>query len=149
MSEKEILNLTHDNMIEAAKIVAGLINRDFSHNINILKIYPVPRMGIPCTYLVINYIRRKFILTDSIKNCDIIIDDIVDSGATKARMIKLNPRAVFYALFNSKDYPGKWLSYPIDRGLDGKETGIETELLRLSQHTGLEIAEIKTRLGIK
>lgn len=143
-----MLELTHDNMIEAAKKVAGLINRDFTDTFEVLKIYAVPRMGIPCAYLTINYIRRWFILTNSIGTANIIIDDILDSGATKAKMLALNPNAKFYALFDRKDYPDQWLSFPVDRGLDNEDSGIEVELLRLSQHTGLSINEIKTRLGI-
>ena len=75
-NKKEILELTHDHMIRAAKRVANLINQDFPNKFGKLKIYPVPRGGISCAYLTINYISQKCILTDSIKDVDIIIGQL-------------------------------------------------------------------------
>ena len=148
MEAKTVVELTHDDMIEAAEKLADTINSDFYYHDNILKIYAVPRGGISCAYLLINYIEMPVKIVHHPEFADLIIDDIIDSGKTMNKMLSLNPSAAFYALFNAEDYPNNWLSFPSDRALDNSDSGIETELLRLSQHTGLEISEIKTRLGI-
>ena len=150
--QKEIIELSHLDMIVAAVKVSTQIKNDFDELINntdlALNIYPVPRGGIPCSYLAMGFIGGSIRLVDSAEEADIIIDDIIDSGDTRNRVLALNPNARFYAFFNSEDYPDKWLSFTYDRTLDNQDSGIDIELLRLSEHTGLEIAEIKNKLGL-
>lgn len=146
-------NLTHRDIAEAASRVAAEISNDFYFKkitIEPLKIYAVPRGGIPCAYLLSNSISYDFLiqLVEDVREADVIIDDIEDSGKTKRDLERINPRAKFYALFNSKDNQGYWLSFPWERTLSGDDKGIENELIRLSEYLKISIEEVKESLLI-
>lgn len=72
-----------------------------------VKVYGVPRGGQP--------IAAMFDPVDSPADADIIVDDLVDSGATKARFLALYPARPFIALFDKTLEPelaGRWLVFP-------------------------------------
>ena len=143
----KIINLKHQDIIGAAQQLSLQIKKDFTDRMFQIKIYPVPRGGIPCVYILIQNLPINFHITDYIAEADIIIDDIEDSGLTKIKMLELNPKAKFYTLFNSNDY-NEWLSFPFERTLENKDVGIEQELLRISEFLRIDVNTIKMKLDI-
>lgn len=143
--------LTHQQVGDAAANVAALILANWPHSRPPV-IYPVPRGGIPCAYLVGGIM--KCIISDNISVADIILDDLVDSGATFERLHKQNPQAMYAALFGKEGtqqlgpntlvgevLPNKWLVFP----WEGSETESAEDIgTRLLQYIG----EDPTREGL-
>jgi hypothetical protein len=128
---KMIKNLKHNDLIQAAIIVADDIMNRYDVTHRTLHIFPVPRGGVPVTYLTMAFLKGNIKLVDNVLEADVIIDDIVDSGATRDKLLELNPNARFYALFEN---PSMWLSFPYERTLDGEDKSIEDAILRLAQY---------------
>lgn len=57
----------------------------------LFKMYPVPRGGVPVALALVGLLKLPnyvtVILVDSLKDCDIVVDDIVDSGNTKQEIL--------------------------------------------------------------
>lgn len=140
-----IVNLNHNDILDKAEELSKIILQHNSCD-DIIKIYPVPRGGISCAYILLNYLPDNFMLTDNISDANIVIDDIEDSGQTKEQILKINKNINFYTFFNAKDYDC-WLSFPWERTLDNKDLGIEQELLRISQHMNISVEDVERRLG--
>lgn len=90
-----------------------------------LKYYGVPRGG--------QYIAAMLNPVDTISECDIIIDDLIDSGSTEEQYKKYNKP--FVALFNKKtesDLKNKWLVFP----WESKEEPVEDNFKRILQYLG-------------
>lgn len=99
-----------------------------------LKYYGVPRGG--------QYISAMLNPVDSIEECDIIIDDLIDSGKTEENYKQHNKP--FIALFNKQtelELKDKWLVFPWEL----KEEPIEDNFVRILQYLG----EDPTREGLK
>lgn len=99
-----------------------------------LKYYGVPRGG--------QYISAMLNPVDTIEECDVIIDDLIDSGKTEQNYKQYNKP--FYALFNKqkeKELKGKWLVFPWET----KEEPIEDNFVRILQYLG----EDPNREGLK
>lgn len=100
------------------------------------KYYGVPRGGQPIAALL-NPV-------DTIEECDIIIDDLIDSGATKKRYSEQYPNKEFIALFDKQsenDLKGKWLIFPWEK----KNEPVEDNIIRILQYLG----EDPNREGLK
>tara|TARA_R110002153_G_scaffold162901_2_gene315449 strand:+ start:1492 stop:2346 length:855 start_codon:yes stop_codon:yes gene_type:complete len=72
-----------------------------------LKYYGVPRGGQPIAALL-NPV-------DTIEECDVIVDDLVDSGATMKKYHELYPTKEFKVLIDKRyneKFKGKWLKFP-------------------------------------
>jgi GTP cyclohydrolase I len=69
-----------------------------------LKYYGVPRGG--------SYLSAMLNPVDTPEEADVIIDDLIDTGATKEKYNKLFPDKPFVGVFNRADFEGKWLSFP-------------------------------------
>lgn len=143
---QKIINLNHKDILHSAQELSIQVKKDFSEK-GIVNIYPIPRGGVPCAYILLQFLPLNFYLTDDINAADIIIDDIEDSSTTRKNMLQLNPKAKFYSLYNSKDY-NCWLSFPWERTLENKDESISQELLRISEYLKLDIDTIKMKLGI-
>lgn len=146
----QLLNLSHSNILNAAAILSEKIKNDFEEEAPVffLKIYAVPRGGIPCAYILMNFLPSNFTveLVDDIHDATIIIDDIEDSGETKKKLLEMKPDAKFYTFFKSNE--DTWLSFPWERTLLGEDTGIEKELIRLSEYLKISVEDVKERLGV-
>jgi GTP cyclohydrolase I len=76
-------------------------------------IYGVPRGGVPVATLLLSYMPGAA-LADRAEEATVFVDDIVDSGATKAKFAGLYPGKPFLGLFDKpagKCPPG-WLVFP-------------------------------------
>jgi len=99
-----------------------------------IKIYGVPRGGIPAMFLVKKVLEDKFLQTVEIVSCpenaQIIVDDIVDSGATIQRMRLRNDKARIITLFKKEN---EWLVFPWEKG---EEEGPVENVRRLIEFIG-------------
>ena len=99
-----------------------------------LKYYGVPRGG--------QYISAMLIQVDKIEECDVIIEDLIDSGKTFENYKHYGKP--FFALFNKQteiEFKDKWLVFPWEL----KEEPIEDNFVRILQYLG----EDPTREGLK
>ena len=99
-----------------------------------LKYYGVPRGG--------QYISAMLNPVDTIEECDVIIDDLIDSGKTFENYKHYGKP--FFALFNKQteiEFKDKWLVFPWEM----KEEPIEDNFVRILQYLG----EDPTREGLK
>lgn len=99
-------------------------------------VYGVPRGGIPVAYLLSV---AKITITGKPDEADVFVDDIIDTGATKARYNQRWPKVPFLDLasyLDEKKKPGEWLVFPWEEG-DG-ESSEEDIIVRLLQFVGEE-----------
>lgn len=94
-------------------------------------VYGVPRGGIAMAYWLAGTLEGTVV--DNPVRADIIVDDLVDSGATMDRYKDLYPDIPFYFLYDHTDKPkDEWLVFPwevTDSGNDESATDIFTRLL--------------------
>lgn len=89
-------------------------------------VYGVPKNGmVLCAFLP-----RGTRVTSNPFDATVILDDLIDSGTTKARHEKLYPQARFVALFE-KTATSPWYVFPWET-----ETGPEDAVLRLLEYIG-------------
>lgn len=103
---------------------------------SIMLVYGVPRGGLIPAALVVGKLqgmKLPVMLTDEPEHAHLIIDDLVDSGATHDRYRELYPSAKFMALFTKVD-KSEWLSFPWERAVSS--SGVEDNVLRIIQHIG-------------
>ena len=89
------------------------------------KYYGVPRGG--------QYISAMLNPVDTIEECDIIIDDLIDSGTTRNNFKKY--KKPFIGLFDKTtetEIKDKWLVFPWEL----KEEAVEDNFLRILQYLG-------------
>lgn len=91
------------------------------------KIYGVPRGGIPVAYMLLRYVFDSTIVNTP-EEADIIVDDIEDSGETKARYIGEYDKP-FFTLYRK---PKEWLVFPWERS--NIETPMEDNITRIKQY---------------
>lgn len=93
------------------------------------KVFPVPRGGIPVVYLLKSSLPIIEIAHDE-DDADIIVDDLIDSGMTRARF----PDKPFYALYDKQKEPDLgWLVFPWEGSTVGS---IEDNVVRILQYIG-------------
>jgi GTP cyclohydrolase I len=95
-----------------------------------VKLYGVPRGGIPCAFEVQNILLGHGIdarVVYSWNEDTIIVDDIIDSGATRDRY---KTAKGFFPLFEKED---KWLVFPWEVG---EESGPTDAVIRQLQYIG-------------
>ena len=94
------------------------------------KYYGVPRGGVVVAGLTGNP-------TNNIDEADVIIDDLIDSGATEARYAK--HKKPFDALIDKREeYKNEWLVFPWEQKEEGQET-VEDNVTRLLQYFGEDV----------
>jgi GTP cyclohydrolase IA len=109
------------------------------------KIYGVPRGGVSAAYLVKNASFIGCSVTLNVDEADYIIDDIIDSGATKKRYAETNPDKLFLALIDKTDefceYLGEWVVFPWERAedADAPTETIEDNVTRILQYIGEDV----------
>ena len=92
-----------------AKSLAARINYYFTKP---LKIYGHPRGGISTMYLVSKYIVPPVEFTECVKDCDLIIDDIYDTGKTEKLLSVFNKPIMF--LIDKRVVPfSEWAEYVV------------------------------------
>ncbi len=97
------------------------------------KVWGVPRGGISVAYLILA--QGKFILARCPEEADLIVDDVIDSGATANRHLKYN--GLFYALIDKRQqhYAGRWVVFPWEQG-ETADTSADDIVTRLLQYVG-------------
>jgi GTP cyclohydrolase I len=94
------------------------------------KTYGVPRGG--------QYISAMLNPVDTVEECDIIIDDLIDSGTTYENFRDKYPDKPFIALYNKKteeNLKNKWLVFPWEI----KEEPVEDNFKRILQYLGEDV----------
>jgi len=112
-----------------------------------LRLYGVPRGGVPVAYLVGQDVGQDT-LVGSPADATLIVDDIVDSGRTRDRYHALFPETTFLALadyLEPKRVPGQWIVFPWERSEPGSDTSADDVVIRLLQYIG----EDPVRDGLK
>jgi len=128
-----IKKITHEEVFSAvANIVRSLAIPGPIH------VYGVPRGGVSIAYMMRSF-SSDFIITNSPEQAKVIVDDIIDSGATKRRFEKEFPNARFMAAFERK--PGDpFVQFPWEEN-EGAETDAIRRLLQI-------VGEDPTREGL-
>jgi GTP cyclohydrolase I len=107
------------------------------------RIYPVPRGGIHAAQAILRAAppNCRFTLVNSLHAADVIVDDIIDSGKTKARYQKIRDLP-FVALVNKLTDPASkdtWYVFPWEDFPDepkGESEGPKDAVIRLLQFIG-------------
>lgn len=135
------IRLTYADVEEAAKAVAAALVPLVEDNV--ISIYAIPRGGVPAAYLVAKALAGygiEAVFVDDPTGADAIIDDIVDSGATRGAFHEKYAKP-FYALidktesFEKEIYLKNWVIFPWENSV--KElNGIEDNIRRIMQFIG-------------
>jgi GTP cyclohydrolase I len=102
-----------------------------------LNIYGVPRGGVPVSMAICQMLDGC--LVDDPQCADVIVDDILDSGATMSRYRDKFPDTPFYALVRKivdPRFTNKWVVFPWEITDHGVEVGADDIVLRLLQFIG-------------
>lgn len=135
MAEK--LFLTNANVRRAAiALVPALKLTDAP-----VSLYGVPRGGIPAAYALCAEIPTHARVVDNPREADVIVDDLIDSGATMERYQREFPNAQFVALFDKRIFrtqgvPDPWYVFPWERTIDGSDESFTDNVTRLLQYVG-------------
>lgn len=132
-------HLTLDEIEVRAKVQADRIAKFFGPGVSpVLKAHPIPRGGVPAALAISAALKSatgvKLELTEDPNAADLIIDDIIDSGATRDRYVAEYGLPLF-ALVNKRTLPDSalgWVVFP----WEGSEGGIEDNITRLLQYVG-------------
>lgn len=120
-------------------MVNELVSREnliqFAGRLGEVRIYGVPRGGIPIAYMLQERLIKARVIFDPIF-ADVIVDDIHDSGATKARYANFN-KPFFAAFDKQRDmrWKDQWLVMPWEMG-EQDDTSANDIVTRLFQFIG-------------
>ena len=129
---------------DRAKEIARDILHDFPQpqSVSEMGIYGVPRGGHIPAALVVAHLQRMGKLAAkqvfSPESATVIVDDVVDSGKTKAKFTENT--APFYALFDKTstadiEFKNQWLVFPWEVE-DGEDKSADDAVVRMIQHIG-------------
>jgi hypothetical protein len=128
-SDELFIYFTVSDILYMANLIAKDIRRDhillpeFKYTIS-----AIPRGGVPSLLAILNFLPSNFIPVNDITNANIIIDDLIDSGKTKERVLLENPTAKFYCLYKKLS---KYCIFPWE---GNSSMSIEDAFLRLKQY---------------
>ena len=119
-----------------AGIVAELIHLRYINKADVMA-YGVPRGGIPALYAIQSAFARYspgycLHITEDINKADVIIDDLIDSGATQQRYSEY--AVPFYALIDKRHTTDDWIVFPWEVGEE--DTSADDIATRLLQYVG-------------
>lgn len=140
--------VSHEEVSRAVTLMARRINTwaaDRGKN-GLLKVFPVPRGGVPITYMLQGQL--PILVVDSVFDADLIVDDLIDSGATKERYVNLDHPSVapldappFFNAFTKKYVEdgiylpeNHWAVFPWEDG--DQDTSADDIVVRLLQFIG-------------
>jgi len=131
---KHVLLSNRDIFKLAGKVALHI--RDIYHDGCSVKLFGIPRGGIPAAYAVAAH-DAKFTVTDNPEEADVFVDDIVDSGGTMQRWSDDYPGKHFFALIDKTDrhcpYLESWIVLPWE---GTAESGFTDNVVRLLQYVG-------------
>jgi GTP cyclohydrolase I len=120
----------------AARVAQVIKDNSMFATTHKIKLFGVPRGGIPAAYLVARALGPRGAITDVPDDAHVLIDDIVDSGATRERWTTRYPFRPFYSLFVNAD---EWCVFPWEGGADDRDAATrsaEDIPMRLLQWVG-------------
>lgn len=126
-STPRVVHLSHASVLSQARVVADKLPTP-------ARIYPIPRGGVAAAYAVLKW-RPTAEIVDAPHNATAFVDDLVDTGNTRARFLVDYPEVPFFALFE-KGAPGgvfetgDWLVFPWEGNEEGSADDICTRLLQ-------------------
>lgn len=140
MSIKTMLTWT-DVSIRASKVARKVFEDILAGHVitdaRIVCAYPVPNGGIPASLLIKGAFEkiqdRKMMIVEDPSEADIVLDDILDSGATRKKFDQFP----FYTLVDKQSGPDKdkgWFVFPWERAI--KDEGPEDNIRRILQYIG-------------
>ncbi len=138
-----MLTLTHAAITNLIVVLAQKIRLWRPSSCDLLKVYPIPRGGIPIAYALLAYPESMTIVDDPAV-ADIFVDDLIDSGRTRDRFTKAYPGKEFFTLIDKTDTGSDWVVFPWEVSADGKDQSADDIVVRLLQHIG----EDPTRGGL-
>ncbi len=126
--------LTHSECLLACQDLVDPIQEEVDRPYERLRIFPVPRGGVPVAYMLRQYFKSAQIVEDPEK-ADIIVDDLIDSGATFERYTTKYPSTPFLVLFDKRvQFVGEWLVFPWEES--DQTSGANDIPVRLLQYIG-------------
>lgn len=131
-------HLSFDLLYEYGKKTAASIERwAIASKKSTIMAFPVPRGGVPAAYLI-KSILPQIVLTQDVSEADIIIDDLVDSGATEAHYCARYAAKPFFSLIDKRKERERngvspWYVFPWEEHSEGS---IEDNIRRLLQYVG-------------
>lgn len=130
--------LTHNELKKLAVLAAADIRATYRLAVSEnepIKLYGVPRGGVASAYLVSKYVHS--VIVDTPDEATVIIDDVIDSGATMRRLCDEHPGKPFLALVDKTDpncpYKDVWVEFPWEKNED---SGIQDHVRRMLQFAG-------------
>lgn len=129
----KVQTIDYSQLDTLVKQVVSDIKEDFGARAKqTLAVYGVPRGGVPAALALLGSDLR-LILVDSPELADFIFDDIIESGATRARFSQHS--VPFYALIDKSDWPhgNDWVVWPWEVSA---EAGITDHITRLLEFIG-------------
>ncbi len=118
--------LTHAGVKELVGDLAARIVRRMHSEIvasGIIKIYPVPRGGVPVAYMLTGHGHKKvsFVVVNEPEEADVLVDDLIDSGSTLTQWLRRCPLKPFFALIDKRKpdghgIPWGWVVFPWESG---------------------------------
>lgn len=142
----------------AERLAESIRSNSFDEKASAL-IYGVPRGGIYAAQAVVHALQRNptgiyWQMTDKLEEADIVVDDLVDSGATFDRIRSEHPSSAvpFYALFDKRNgfpFPESrgnpinptqqtiWVEFPWETSQS--ETGPQENIRRILQYIGEDV----------
>lgn len=130
---KEIVNLSWDDVDQLAGKLAGVVvksvsDRDLQWPI---RLYGVPRGGLHVAAAIRSHLRHGFELVDLPGKAHYIVDDLIDTGATRDVYRVNYPNTPFLTLLEN---PSKWFVFPWERMQN--EQGPEENIRRMLEFIG-------------
>lgn len=107
-----------------------------------LSVCPVPRGGVFAA-LVLKSQHPNIDIADHPDGCDVVLDDIIDSGETRNYYIKTYGKPFFALVDKITEGIGEWVTFPWERMMN--EQGAESNIVRLLEFIG----EDPNREGLK
>jgi len=113
-----------------------------------IRLYGVPRGGIPIAYMILGAIIDKqqeidIRIVEKPEEANVFVDDLVDSGKTKEYYNTTFPLAFFFAAF-SKENQDEWFVFPWEVTREEHDSSAEDIFVRLLEYIG----EDPTREGL-
>lgn len=128
--------LTHGDVITLTARLAITLQTLYAERGAPLRVYPIPRGGIPVAYLLGALTQARVTIANTPEEAEVFVDDLIGSGATCERYCEAYPEVPFLTLLDKRTddhYKGKWIVFPWEQT---EEVGVEDHIIRLLEFTG-------------